>query len=187
MTDADRPSFGELLYALAATMRTALDDAMLLGYWLGLQDMDIGTLTMACATAIRLSKYMPTPAVLRGYAPEVKRPILALAPFMGDRKPPVERPRPQSMLRAVEGKRNMAETRLSAAIARRNELEMGPERSAANHEVSRSRAEYEHWAGYVGYYRQICGGERDDDVKPAPVAVHDPRLPREDDDGVLPF
>lgn len=67
----DRPKFVSLVDALAASFGREVDEALLSGYWLGLDDLSLSAIEKAVAEAIRSYKFMPAPAVLRELAGEM--------------------------------------------------------------------------------------------------------------------
>lgn len=64
----DRAAFGEAIGALTAAFQKEPTKPLLLGYWLGLRDLDLSTVQKAVALGIRDSKFMPPPAALREFA-----------------------------------------------------------------------------------------------------------------------
>lgn len=59
------PRFTELISALAASFRVEIDEALLLGYSLGLRDLTLQTIEAAVIRAIRDCRYMPAASELR--------------------------------------------------------------------------------------------------------------------------
>ncbi len=60
-----KDKFAGLIEAVATTFGKQIDKAMLLGYWMGLNDLSEEQLERACMRAIRTCKFMPKPAELR--------------------------------------------------------------------------------------------------------------------------
>lgn len=71
MQDADRTRFAMALGALATTFGVEADKALIRGYWMGLEDMDIDRVETAMAQALRRCKWMPKPVEIRKLAGEV--------------------------------------------------------------------------------------------------------------------
>jgi len=71
MTDSDKPQYTVIIEALAATFRVEPTKALLLGYWLGTEDLGLGDVKHAATTAMRRSRFMPTVAELRELAGEM--------------------------------------------------------------------------------------------------------------------
>jgi len=70
MQSQDSENFGVAIGALAATFGVEATKALILGYWLGLSDMDLGDLQRAVSRAIRECQFMPRPYDLRRLAGE---------------------------------------------------------------------------------------------------------------------
>jgi hypothetical protein len=68
MNDSDRKRFAQTITALTITFGLELNDARLLGYWMGLKDLTIDQVENAIGKAIQTSTRMPVPAELRSYA-----------------------------------------------------------------------------------------------------------------------
>ena len=68
MRSGDRDRFLELISALAASFRTEATEPLLMGYWIGLQDMAIEDFERAATKAIATCRFMPVPAELRDLA-----------------------------------------------------------------------------------------------------------------------
>jgi hypothetical protein len=64
---ADREKFTIGLRALAAAFRTEVTEALIEGYWLGLEDIELALVGAAMRRALRECRFMPTPAELRGF------------------------------------------------------------------------------------------------------------------------
>ncbi len=62
------PEFAEAIAALFETFGAEASDAKFLGYWIGLEDIQIRDLQTAVQRAIRESKFLPKPAELRSLA-----------------------------------------------------------------------------------------------------------------------
>lgn len=80
MDSGDKVAFVELLNALAAATNRKCDEAMLLAYWLGLQDLSIDKFRVAVTRGIRDCKFMPAPVELRelsGECSPTQRAMLA--------------------------------------------------------------------------------------------------------------
>ncbi len=58
--------------ALAATFRTEASEAMLEGYWIGLEDIPFSAVQSSVVQAMRASKFMPNVAELREFAGDRK-------------------------------------------------------------------------------------------------------------------
>lgn len=65
MTNSDRPRFSQLVLAMAATFSKPADSAMLLGYWIGLEDLPVDQIETAIVRCMRSSEYLPTVAQIR--------------------------------------------------------------------------------------------------------------------------
>lgn len=68
MNSSKDARFKLLLGALASNFGRELDEAMALGYWIGLEDLPIQSVEVAIRRAIRESKFMPAAAELRALA-----------------------------------------------------------------------------------------------------------------------
>ncbi len=68
MTPNDKPKFLEIIMALVATCRAEVSEALLTGYWLGLEDLHLADVQRSAVVAMRTSKFMPTVAELREIA-----------------------------------------------------------------------------------------------------------------------
>lgn len=78
MTNADRGRFASLLAALAASFGKEADEATAEGYWIGLCDLEIGEVELACQRAIRECKFFPVPVELRRLAGQISAPLRAV-------------------------------------------------------------------------------------------------------------
>lgn len=78
MGENDRPAFTLSIEAMAATFRQEVTPALLLGYWLGLGDLDLAAVQRAIGAGIRECEFMPTVAKLR----ELAKPKRALYPAL---------------------------------------------------------------------------------------------------------
>ena len=65
MTDDDRKDFGITITALARTFNREADEPLLLGYWMGLEDIDMAAVNKGASRAMRECKFMPTVAEIR--------------------------------------------------------------------------------------------------------------------------
>lgn len=65
MEKHDAEEFADLISALAAAFGREADQAMQMGYWLGLQDLDLADVRTAIARSIQRDKHMPRPSELR--------------------------------------------------------------------------------------------------------------------------
>lgn len=65
MQDSDKRRFVTVLSALAATFGREVDAALIEGYWMGLQDLDLLAFEKASASAIRTLDFFPRPVELR--------------------------------------------------------------------------------------------------------------------------
>lgn len=80
MNEKDKERFSVLVHALSATCNRECDEALLMGYWIGLSDLEWSAFETACKRAIRECKFMPSPAELRQMAGEMtanQRSVLA--------------------------------------------------------------------------------------------------------------
>lgn len=80
----ERAEFVEVIEALAATFGREPTQAMLTGYWMGLEDLELVAVKRAAAKAIASDKFMPVPAVMRELAGELspkQRAVLAWGAF----------------------------------------------------------------------------------------------------------
>lgn len=68
MQEADREKFTIGLQALATVLRFELTEAIIEGYWQGLEGVELVDLGHAMRRAWRESRFMPSPAELRGFA-----------------------------------------------------------------------------------------------------------------------
>lgn len=68
MKETDTPKLQLIIRALAATFHTEPTDALLYGYWLGLEDLDLKVVQHAATRAMRESRFMPCVAELRELA-----------------------------------------------------------------------------------------------------------------------
>lgn len=68
MTENDRKKFTGIMQAIASTFSRECDEPMLMGYWLGLCDIEVDTVNRAAMRAIRECKRMPTVHHLRELA-----------------------------------------------------------------------------------------------------------------------
>lgn len=66
----DKSDFAVTITAMLEAYGQEATKARLLGYWLGLQDLDLETLQRAVSGAVRACKALPTPAALRELAGE---------------------------------------------------------------------------------------------------------------------
>lgn len=72
MNNKEKPAFVTVINALAATFGREPSEPLLLGYWMGLEDLDIHTVEVAAAKAMRTCKFMPTVAELRELGGELQ-------------------------------------------------------------------------------------------------------------------
>jgi len=68
MVEDEKKPFSEALFAMASTYRVEVTPAMALGYWLGLEDLDLADIRTAVVKGMRECEFMPTVAVLRKFA-----------------------------------------------------------------------------------------------------------------------
>ena len=68
MQRSDRPKFLECISALASAFGKEPTEAMLQGYWLGLQDLELADLQSSVTRSIRESEWFPKPIELRRFA-----------------------------------------------------------------------------------------------------------------------
>ena len=71
MNANERADFVEVVCALAATCRQEASEAMLTGYWMGLEDLPLAAVRRAAVRAMRERKFMPTVAELRELCGEI--------------------------------------------------------------------------------------------------------------------
>lgn len=80
MTNADKEQFSNVIGALAVTFGKEASTALMLGYWMGLKDLDVVQIEAAAEKAIQACRFMPKPVELRelatGTSPE-SRAVLA--------------------------------------------------------------------------------------------------------------
>lgn len=81
MEKHDAEKFGELITALAAAFGREADDAMQLGYWLGLKDLELADVEAAVVRAIGECEYMPKPVELRRGSGVIGTPERAVIAF----------------------------------------------------------------------------------------------------------
>jgi hypothetical protein len=67
----ERPEFVTVISALAVSFGKEASEPLLMGYWLGLQDMPLPDVKRAATRAMRERKFMPVPAELRELAGEL--------------------------------------------------------------------------------------------------------------------
>lgn len=68
MTPDEKPAFVQIVAAVAATFRQEASEALLLGYWLGLEDLPLAKLKRGAVRAMRECRFLPSVAELRGLA-----------------------------------------------------------------------------------------------------------------------
>jgi len=71
MHDSDRKEFGIVIFGLASTFGRETGQAMLQGYWMGLEDLDLDDVKRGATRAMRESKFMPSVAELRELAGQI--------------------------------------------------------------------------------------------------------------------
>jgi len=71
MIETDRPQFVLAMAAMAATFRREATEALLTGYWMGLNDLPVEDINQAVARAMRTKTFMPAVAELRELAGEM--------------------------------------------------------------------------------------------------------------------
>lgn len=84
MKSEDRPRFLVAITALASQYRQESTEALLSGYWLGLEDLPIESVERAVVAGIRTCKFMPVASELRELAGDSRaddRALLAWAAF----------------------------------------------------------------------------------------------------------
>jgi len=67
MTDTDHTTFARALVVLAETLGEPLSELRGEGYWEALRDLPLGAVLAAMHEALRMSRFFPKPADLRGY------------------------------------------------------------------------------------------------------------------------
>ena len=72
MQESDHHRFVVALAALAETFIVEATEALTQGYWLGLKDLPIEAVELACAAALRESQFFPRPVELRRLAGVIK-------------------------------------------------------------------------------------------------------------------
>ena len=72
MDDSHKAAFGVVVTAMLETHGQEATKARLLGYWLGLRDLELEQVERAVAKALRTASRLPTPAELRELAGETK-------------------------------------------------------------------------------------------------------------------
>lgn len=100
MDSNDKPAFAKLLLALASTFRQEIVEDAAEGYWLGLNDLDLGAVTQGVKACLRECRFMPAPAEIRersGPANVERRALEAwervlASQAMGFMGPPYHRP-----------------------------------------------------------------------------------------------
>lgn len=68
MLDSEKERFSVGLRALASMFRVEVTEALIAGYWMGLQDLELRLVGHAMRAAIRECEQMPPPAKLRAFA-----------------------------------------------------------------------------------------------------------------------
>ena len=64
----DKSKFVELIQSVAGTFRQQVTDSLLDGYWMGLSDLTLDQLNLACHRSLRACEFMPTVKELRELA-----------------------------------------------------------------------------------------------------------------------
>lgn len=80
MTNEDREQFSLLIEAMASAFSADASAGLVLGYWMGLKDLDLPAIEHAIDRALRECKFMPKPVELRALAGEMsneQRAVLA--------------------------------------------------------------------------------------------------------------
>lgn len=67
MKDSDRPRFATVMAAVCETFGQEATTARIMGYWLGLQDLELADVERAAAQAVQKCDRMPVPAKLREF------------------------------------------------------------------------------------------------------------------------
>lgn len=75
---SEKLRFGELIEALAASFGREADEALLTGYWLGLQSLGLPAIERAVARAIAECEFMPKPVELRRLAGDLSPKVRAV-------------------------------------------------------------------------------------------------------------
>lgn len=78
MRDSDRERFVAVINAVAASFGSEPTEALLEGYWLGLEDLPMERVEAAAKRAIRSQSRMPRPAELRELSGEAPIAVLAV-------------------------------------------------------------------------------------------------------------
>jgi hypothetical protein len=68
MTPEEKPQFITIIAALAATFRQDLTEAVLTGFWMGLEDLSLPAVKSAASRAMREKRFLPCVAELRELA-----------------------------------------------------------------------------------------------------------------------
>lgn len=68
MRASEKATFTVGLQALASVFGREVTPALIEGYWIGLEDVELAALGQAMRRAIRECKFMPTPVELRDFA-----------------------------------------------------------------------------------------------------------------------
>ena len=71
MRHEDREEFGLLIEALASSFRAEATAALVLGYWMGLKDLELRDVERAVERALTTCKHMPRPVELRELSGEM--------------------------------------------------------------------------------------------------------------------
>lgn len=78
MNAKDKPDFTLAITALCETLGREASDAMLYGYWVALVDLPIEAVQRSVAKALRICKFMPSPAELRELSGESREEAAAI-------------------------------------------------------------------------------------------------------------
>lgn len=169
MTKRERDQAAMLLGALAEVLGQELTEARLLLLLEDLDDVPFDRLKHGIGLARRRCKFVPAPVELRALCKE--QPIPALGPSLQairaerervkqswKKTPPV--PTLQEMVDSCFTNAAMAERHLEMAKDRMERLPQGDnELPALREQIARHKADYEHWSGYVGHYRERVARE----------------------------
>lgn len=189
MVAAERELFVTGLRALASTFRIDLGGApgaaTIEGYWQALEELELRHVGVALRRAIKESRFFPPPAELLAFGRHAKATESPSAAETRSQRllGAVERKRVREswrnaakqtngeMLKGVLENLQEAEQRLARLSALYRDLPIGDDGRLGNaadgpllHQLSKAKADVEHWRGYVAFWRAKCVEEGDDKV-----------------------